>query len=52
MSAVLNNFTKYSLTYLASTKVLFGFKIKELLNLLGPRLKLEDLLKQSSEQTP
>ena len=48
MSAALNNLTKYSSTHLASTEVLFGFKVKEPLDLLGPNLKLNDLLNQAS----
>lgn len=35
MSAVLNNSTKYSTTRLASSEILFGFKVKEPLDLLG-----------------
>ena len=48
MSAALNNSIKYSSTHLASTEVLFGFKVKESLDLLGPGLKLEDLLEEPS----
>ena len=47
MSAVLNNSTKYSLTRLASTEVLFGFKVKELLDLLNG-LKLDDLIEEAA----
>lgn len=35
MSSVLNNSTKYSTTRLASSEILFGFKVKEPLDLLG-----------------
>ena len=60
MSAALNNSTKYSSTHLASTEVLFGFKIKEPLDLLGPGLSLDDLMEratapntpQESQQAP
>ena len=48
MSAALNNSTKYSSTNLASTEVLFGFKIKEPLDLLGPGLSLNDLMEQTT----
>ena len=43
---ILNNFIKYSLIYLASTKVLFSFKVKELLDLLDLEIKLDNLIKK------
>ena len=50
MFSALNNLIKYSLTYLASTKVLYSFKIKELLDLLNiNNLNLSDLTKVTSQ---
>ena len=47
MSTVLNNSIKYSLIYLISIKVLFSFKVRELLNLLN-RLKLDNLIEETT----
>ena len=47
MSAALNNSTKYSSTHLASTEVLFGFKVREPLDLLNG-LKLDDLIEEAA----
>lgn len=44
MTVTLNNSIKYSLTRLALNEVIYGFKIKELLDLLRIEgLNLEDL---------
>ena len=41
---MLNNFTKYNSTHLTPTEVLYEFKVKKLLNLLGiDNLNLNDL---------
>lgn len=49
MTATLNNSSKYSSTRLAPTEVLFGFKNKELLDLLRiEALNIDDLWKQQS----
>ena len=50
ISAVLNNSIKYSLIYLASTEVLFSFKVKEPLDLLNG-FKLDNLIEPTLELT-
>ena len=48
--AILNNSIKYSFTRLVSTKILYRFKVKKLLNLLSiNNLKLNNL--RSSQET-
>ena len=51
LTVILNNFIKYSLTHLAPTEVLYGFKIKESLNLLSIEgLDLNDLIEVTDLQ--
>ena len=51
LTTILNNSTKYSSTHLAPTEVLYGFKIKESLNLLGIEgLDLNDLIEATDLQ--